>query len=57
MLTIVILVGGITNDSNFLYILFKFQILLCLESEKYIKLILKMIITETETTDQWMLVV
>lgn len=52
MPTIVILVGGITNDSNFLYILFKFQILLCLKSEKYIKLILKIIITERETTDQ-----
>ena len=53
MLPLINFVGGIRSDLNFLhYTLLKFQILLCLESEKTTKLTFKIIIIDRETTDQ-----
>ena len=47
MLPLINFVGGISSDLNFLhYTLFKFQILLCLESEKPAKFIFRIIAIE-----------
>lgn len=53
MLPLINFVGGISSDLNFLhYTLFKFRILLCLESEKPTKFMFRIIIIDRETTDQ-----
>ena len=53
MLPLINFVDGISSDLIFLhYTLFKFQIFLCLESEKTTKLTFKIITVDRETTDQ-----